>query len=259
MPASVPTQSELETIRDKLAAAFGKLDHPIRSPVRIAIRSDLPPAATTFRSGDGFVILVSEHALRGGHVELLLAHELGHVQRMDAEHPSHDDDAITAAYASVERALTRDHQRAILHHAINYTQDLYADPLSFRVARALGLVDPAEIDALIAGFVNDTPYDIDDPHERRWDQVEDMVGNERAIALARLADAPKARELAEQAQERYLARIPPDIAREARWFRNVFAHLPEDTTREAFTAMLVAYVRRFVATAELQPSDRPLA
>lgn len=216
MPArAIPDLADLEAIRDKLTAAFAQVGHPIRSPVTIAIRRDLPPAATTFRSERGFVILVSDRALVAGHVELLLAHELGHVQRMDAEHPSHDDDAITAAYASVEDMRLNDHQRGILHHAINFTQDLYADPVSFRVARALGLVDPAEIDALIAGFVNDTPYEIADPRERRWDQVEDMVGNERAIALARHADAPKAGERAEQAQERYLARIPQDIAREA--------------------------------------------
>lgn len=249
MPPQRPTQASLEATRDTLVAAFADVGHPIRRPVTVAIRRDLPPAATSFRSGNGFAILVSDRALDAGRVDLLLAHELGHVQRMDAEHPSHDDDAISAAYASVDHALQRDDQRAILHHAINFTQDLYADPLSFRVARKLGIADPAEIDALIAGFVNDEPYDIADARERRWDQVEDMVGNARAIALARLAEAPRARELAEQAQRRYLARIPPEIAREARWFQALFDDLPEDTTRERFTRTLVTYVGRFVAIA----------
>jgi hypothetical protein len=243
------TQADLERMRDALAAGFAQVGSPIRGRVEVRIRKDLPPAATTFRSGDGFVVLVSDRAVEAGHVALLLAHELGHVQRMDAEHPSHDDDAITAAYASVEGKIQHRYQSEILHHAINYTQDLYADPLSFRVSRALGLVDPAEVDALIARFVNDEPYDVEDALQRRWDRVEDMVGNARAIALARLADAPHARALAEDAQRRYLARIEPDIAREARWFQALFDELPEDTTRERFTRTLVEYVGRFIATA----------
>lgn len=239
---------DLDQTRDKLVAGFAQVGHPIRSAVSVAIRRGLPPAATTFRAERGFVILVSDRALEAG-LELLLAHELGHVQRMDAEHPSHDDDAITAAYASVDGLLAHDYQRAILHHVINHTQDLYADPVSFRVARALGLVDPEEIDALIAGFVNDEPYDIKDPLARRWDQAEDVVGNARAIALARLADSPKARERAQRAQQRYLSKIPPDLAREAPWFQALFDGLPEDTTRERFTRTLVEYVQRFVAAA----------
>lgn len=249
MPARPSAQPDLERARDKLVEGFARAGYPIRSPVTVSIRQDLPPAATTFRSGQGFVVLVSDRAVGMGHVELLLAHELGHVQRMDAEHPSHDDDAITAAYASVDGLLEHGFQREILHHAINFTQDLYADPISFRVSRALGLVDPREIDALIAGFVNDEPYEVEDPLQQRWDRVEDVVGNARAIALARLAEAPRARELAEEAQRRYLGKIPPRIAREAPWFQALFDDLPEDTTRERFTRTLVGYVQRFVATA----------
>jgi hypothetical protein len=249
VPARPPTQADLEGIRDRLAAGFAQVGFPIRSPVAIAVRAGLPPAATSFRGERGFVILVSDRALGGGHLELLLAHELAHVQRMDAGHPSHDDDAITAAYASVDARLEHGFQREILHHAINFTQDLYADPIGFRVVRALGLAAPAEIDALLAGFVNDEPYEIDEPLLRRWDRVEDMVGNARAITLARHADAPRARELAEGAQRRYLAKIAPEVAREAPWFQALFDGLPEDTTRERFTATLLAYVERFVATA----------
>lgn len=247
-----PTLAQLETVRDELAAAFARVGYPIRSPVQIRVQRGLRAAATTFRGDDGgFVILVSERALEGGHPRMLLAHELGHVQRMDAGHPSHNDDAITAAYDSLpESAGEHEYQRAILHHAINFTQDLYADPLSFRVARELGLVQPREVDGLIAGFTNDEPYAIDDPRQRRWDRVEDMVGNARAIALARLAEAPEALARAQATQRRYLEKIEPDIAREAPWFQALFDDLPEDTTRERFTRMLTEYVQRFVATAE---------
>lgn len=250
-PVEVRTEADLRSAADTLIAAFAKEGYPIRAPVEVVVRRDLPPMATSYRSGRGFVILVSDRAFEAGHVGLLLAHELGHVQRMDAEHPSHDDDAITAAYAGLPAsALQHEYQRAILHHAINFTQDLSADPLSFRVARALGLVEQAELDGLIDGFVNDEPYEIADPRERRWDQVEDMVGNARAIALARLAGAPAALARAEEVQRRYLARLPEDIAREAPWFQAALDDLPEDTTRERFSRMLAEYVRRFAATAE---------
>ncbi|MEA3200661.1 MAG: hypothetical protein QOE90_2089 [Thermoplasmata archaeon] len=249
-------EPELDRIRRQIEAGFAQEGFPITRPVAIAIRKDLPPAATTFRDGERFVILVSDRAAESDDVALLLAHELGHVQRMDSGHASHDDDAITAAYAAIEPRLRHEYERRTIHHAINFTQDLYADPLSLRVARRLGLVAPGAIEALIAGFTNDEPYEIDDPLARRWDQTEDMVGNARAIALARLADAPQARERAERRQGRYLARIAPDIAREAPWFQARLDDLPEDVTREAFAQLLVEYVRRFVATAGLSADGR---
>jgi len=243
--------SSLEATRDRLLAAFADAGHAIRSPVRIEARRDLAASATTIRSDDGFAILVSDRAAERGPLAMLLAHELGHVQRMDAGHPSHDDDAITAAYAAVPpRSRERPYQRAILHRVINFTQDLYADPVSFRVASRAGLVEPARLDELVAGFVNDEPYSFEDPREARWDQTEDMVGNARARTLARLVGASRALESATRAQERYLSRIPPDVAREAGWFQSLFDDLPEETTRERFTSTLVEYVTRFVATAE---------
>ena len=241
--------TDLDAIRDALLAGFARVGRPVRAAVDVRVQPGLPPMATSFRADDGFTVLVSDRAMESGDVALLLAHELGHVQRMDAGHPSHDDDAITAAYASVG-PLPLGYQRAKLHHAINFTQDLYADPLAFRVARELDLVDEAALDALVAGFVNDEPYEIEDPRERRWDRVEDVVGNARAIALARLAGAPRALREAQEAQARYLARIPADVAREAPWFQAVLDDLPEDTTRERFTRTLVAYAQRFVAVAD---------
>ncbi len=249
-------RADLDRIRRALEAGFAQEGFPITRPVAIAIRQDLPPAATTFRDGEGFVVLVSDRAAGSADVALLLAHELGHVQRMASEHPSHDDDAITAAYAGIAGRLRHEYQRSTIHHAINFTQDLYADPLALRVARRLDLVAPGAIEGLIAGFTNDEPYAIEDGLQRRWDQTEDMVGNARAIALARLADAPRARAQAVAAQERYLARIAPDVAREAPWFQARLDDLPEDVTREVFTRLLVAYVRRFVATAGLSAAAR---
>jgi uncharacterized protein DUF5781 len=251
LPPSARPSPELEALLEDLRAAFDRVGYSIRGPVQVRTRRDMAAAATSFRSGDGFVVLVSEVVIGQATLGLLLAHELGHVQRMEAEHPSHDDDAITAASASVApRALEHGYQRAILHHAINFTQDLYADPVSLRVARELRLVEPAQLDALIAQFANDTPSDIPDPREARWDRVEDMVGNARAIALAHLAERAHAAALASQAQERFLSQLPADIAREAPWFQALFDDLPEDTTRERFTRLLVTYVQRFVATAE---------
>jgi len=242
-------QARLDGLRARIENGFAEVGHPILAPVTVAIRSDLPPAATTFRNGAGFVVLVSDRAVESGNLELLLAHELGHVQRMASGHASHDDDAIAAAYESVDGKLEREYQRSILHHAINYTHDLYADPVSLRVARRLGLVEPGVIDALIVGFANDEPYDVADELERRWDRTEDMVGNARALALARLANAPRARETVARMQRRYLDQIPADVASEAAWFESFLGDLPEETTRDDFTRSLVEYTRRFVATA----------
>jgi hypothetical protein len=125
VPTPAQPRPDLDALKDELVAAFARSGHPIRHPVTIRMQRGLSPEATSFRNGDGFVVLVSDRALREGSLGLLVAHELGHVQRMDAGHPSHDDDAITAAYASLPpSAFEHEYQRAILHHAINFTQDL---------------------------------------------------------------------------------------------------------------------------------------
>jgi hypothetical protein len=241
--------ADLDAVVRELAAGFARAGWPLDARVRATYRPGLRANATTLREGDGYLVLVRDRAPHDGGLALLLAHELGHVQRMASGHASHDDDAITAAYEAVEAQAPRAFQQAILHHVINHTQDLYADPLSFRVARELRLVEPAWIDALLAGFTNDTPYEVADPLERRWDRAEDVVGNARAIALARLAGTPASLDAAQRAQARYLLRIEPDIAREAPWFQRRLDELPEDPTRDEFRALLVEYVRRFVATA----------
>ena len=231
----------------ELVQAFADAGHPIEAPVRARVQPGLPAVGTTVPDGEGYLVLVSDRAAEFGDVRMLLAHELGHVQRMASGHASHDDDAITAAYAAVE--LRTEHQHAVAHHVINHTQDLYADPLSLRIARSLGIVDDEALDAMILTFANDTPYEVNDPLERRWDRTEDMVGNARAIALARLAGLSSAQARAREAQRTYLARIEPDIAEHAAWFEARLLGLPEHVTRQAFTALLVDYLSRFVRVA----------
>ena len=237
---------------DRVLAYMARLGFAVRAPVRAHFRVGLRAMATMFPTRDGFGILVSDLALGAGPIEGLLAHELSHVYRMDSGHPSHDDDAITAAYESLpRRAQEHEYQRTFLHHAINITQDLYADHIGFRVMKDLGITDQEDLDALLEGFLTEDPFDIIDPREHRWDVMHDVVSNARAITMIRRAGTAAALSRAQAKQARLLAKIPADIARQAAWFQQLFDEgLPEETTRERFEATLIEYVRRFAAVAD---------
>ncbi|MHB8584408.1 MAG: DUF5781 family protein [Thermoplasmatota archaeon] len=245
---------DLERAKALVLKAMAEIGYGIDPDVRVHVvrRPGLPQMATTFSSGDGrFTILVSDRADGFGNVEGLLAHELSHVQRMSAHHPSHEDAAITSAYASVPAsAQEHEYQRAILHHVINFTQDFYADPIAFRVIRNLRTYDERGLDQFLESFVADDPFVIDDARQRRWDHGEDVVGNARGVAMIRGVGSPEAVRRAQERQRTFLARIEPSIASHAPWFDAFFAALPPDPTESAFAESLVGYVQHFVTMAE---------
>lgn len=251
MERALPAPDPLDATLARALAALRDLGHPVRARVQVEFHAGLRATATTFRTDDGFGIWLSPERVSADRVDGLLAHELGHVALMDAEHPSHDDDAITAAYASLPPAsLEHGFQRAFVHHAINIVEDLYADSLGFDLARRLGALTPEGLDALLESFVRDTPDAFDDPREARWDHAHDMINNARSIALLKREGRMEAARRAEAAQARFLARISPDIAAHAAGFQAFYDGLDPHPTREAFTATLVAYVGRFVAVAD---------
>jgi hypothetical protein len=244
-------QVVLERSLDKILRDMARLGHPIEGRVRVAVAPGLRANATTVPTPDGYAIYVNPDLIAEGQLDGLLAHELSHVYRMDSKHPSHDDDAITAAYDSLpESAQEHEYQRAFVHHAINIVEDLYADGISFVVMRDIGALGERSIGDLLDRFVTDESFDIEDEREHRWDVTHDMVSNARGVAMLKRYATPADVARAEAKNARLLAKLPPDIARAAPWFQALFDGLPEDTTREAFTAMLVEYVHRFVDVAE---------
>jgi hypothetical protein len=78
-----------------------------------------------------------------------------------------------------------------------------------------------------------------------------MANNARVLAQLRQRGDPLAVDDAQRAHAKLLAAIPADIAAHALWFQDLLENgLPMDTTVEAFTSTLTAYVRRFVSVAD---------
>ena len=241
----------LERERDAVLADMARLGYPIRGHVRIAVAPRLQATATTIPTEEGYQILVSPRVLDEGRLRGLLAHELAHVYRIDSKHASHDDDAITAAYASLPAsAQEREFQRAFLHHAINIVEDLYADGIGFRVMEDIGALEGKPIGEFLEMFLTDEPFDIADEREHRWDVTHDVVNNARGLTMMKRHAAKEDVARAEATNVRLLARVPKDIAAAAPWFQRRFDTLPEDPTREEFARLLAEYVLHFVEVAE---------
>lgn len=251
-------QTLLERSRDKVLADMRRLGYPIEGRVHVRVAPGLRANATTAPARDGYQIYVNPELVDSDRLDGLLAHELSHVYRMDAKHASHDDDAITAAYASLpERAQEHEYQRAFVHHAINIVEDLYADGIAFLVMRDVGALGKATMGEFLERFLTEESFVIEDEREHRWDVTHDMVSNAKAITMMKRYATPADVARAEAVNARLLAKLPADIARAAPWFQALFDGLPEETTSDAFTRMLVDYVHRFVAVADGDVTPSP--
>jgi len=79
---------------------------------------------------DHHTLFVSVQAVESGVLDGLVAHEMGHMLRTEARHPSHDPE--------VHRAVTREVRipraaEGVFGGAFNHIQDIYADDLAFLV------------------------------------------------------------------------------------------------------------------------------
>jgi len=84
--------------------------------------------ATQSRVDAGHLIHVSLQAAESGMLPGLIAHEMGHIARTEARHPSHDKVVHDRALArvTVPRAFARGFPR-LARSAIGHVEDVYAD------------------------------------------------------------------------------------------------------------------------------------
>ena len=87
--------------------------------------------ATQSRPGEGHLVHVSLQAAESTMLDGLIAHEMGHVVRTEARHPSHNKLVHDRAVARVEvpRAFARGFPR-LARAAIGHAEDVYADDLA---------------------------------------------------------------------------------------------------------------------------------
>ncbi len=112
-----------EGVRDRLAERGLRVEWPVSVEV-VA----MPIMGATKSAGGRHTLYASLDAARSNALDGLLAHEMGHMIRTEARHPSHDP----AVYRAIGKRVRvpRAGLRA-LGEAFNHVQDIYADDVAF--------------------------------------------------------------------------------------------------------------------------------
>ena len=125
---------KVRSIYEDVVTDYEAHGHCVRWPVSVEIVGLGIMGATKSRDSE-HTLFVSSRAVESGVLDGLIAHEMGHMLRTEARHPSHDPDVFQAL--SREVRIPKDAEDAF-GQAFNHIQDIYADDLTFLVFSANG-------------------------------------------------------------------------------------------------------------------------
>src|SRR5437588_12494632 len=113
-----------------------KAGYDIGTKVKVVVDPQLPFMGYTMPQGGNFTIVVSGGAIGSALLEGLLVHEMSHIYRIQANHPSHNGQIMEEAVDNLGKmAVLLDCQQKIVHALPNDIQDLYPSDISFKVLR----------------------------------------------------------------------------------------------------------------------------
>ncbi len=225
--------------------------YPIGDNVRVVVDPNLGFMGYTFPKNGKFTIVVSGAAVESDMFEGLLVHEMGHVYRMQTNHPSHSDKAISYAMGLFQgRTLDRDYQQKILHDVVNHVEDLYADDISFKVFQQNNLFPPDVASQFFQGWMTPNPVVSGDARKDRWANASLMLRNSFALSNMARHGITDFGNKAKRANEQFLSGLPPGAAGLFQYFYGVMIGLGENVTEEEFKGLLGDYLEKFVGLAE---------
>ncbi len=239
-------KAELNASQMMKKSGFG-----IKSEVEVAIDPQLPFMGYTMPQGRGYRIVVSGGSVGSGMLEGLLVHEMSHIYRMENNHPSHDAEIIEEAIDKIgKQYLSHDYQQKIVHDLLNDIQDLYADDISMKVIKKGQILEPGQINSFLQDWVKDEPVDSGDPKRDRWVNASIMVHNARAIGQMTRHSVEDTGGKAAESNKRFLSRMPPTLASQFPYFRDLMINLKENMTRGQYRKLLADYLDQFLEVAE---------
>jgi hypothetical protein len=223
----------------------------LKSNVEVTIDPQLPFMGYTMPQGRGYRIVVSGGSVGSGMLEGLLVHEMSHIYRMENNHPSHDAEVIEEAIDKIgKRYLSHDYQQKIVHDLLNDVQDLYADDISMKVIKKGQILEPGQINSFLQDWVKDEPFESGDPKRDNWVNASIMVHNARAIGQMTRHNIEDTGGKAAESNKRFLSRMPPAVASQFQYFRDLMVNLEENMTRDQYRRLLADYLNRFLELAE---------
>ena len=122
----------VETFK-RVAAQYNALGVDVSRPIVLVVEN-LPIMGATEPAGDAFRLHIGVQAMSSGMLDGLIAHEVGHMYRIQQGHPSHSADVHGRLLSSVGvRGKGGGEFLAVARLALNHVEDIYADDLAFDV------------------------------------------------------------------------------------------------------------------------------
>jgi len=243
-----------ETVRKARQTAIEmmkKAGFDIGTKVKVVIDPKLAFMGYTMPQGGNFTIVVSGGAIGSGLLDGLLVHEMSHIYRIQANHPSHNGQILEKAVDNLgKKVVLLDYQQKIVHDLLNDIQDLYADDISFKVLRNSPIISSDQMTGFLQDWVKDESAKSRDAVMDSWNNASIMTHNARAIAQMARHRVEDIGGLAEQANKSFLSQVSPSVAGRFEYFRNLLQNLREDMTAEEYRALLADYLRQFLEIAE---------
>lgn len=225
----------------------------IKGSVGFVVDEKLPFMGYTTYKGQGHVIVVAGKALNSGVIEGLLIHELSHIYRTEANHPSHNRMLLSnvATLISAEFKIHALYQVKILQEIVNHVQDLYADDIAFQVfaKNQIWLRSLDQVGKFFLNWVNTQPAKSRNRRMKTWLDLSVMLNNVFVISNLERHQMRQFEQEAIMANQLFLSRIDSHLSENTPYFRTFMTNLKEDVSEDEFKQQLLEYMTSFIQLA----------
>lgn len=231
---------KLEQFRDEALMLMRRASFPLDEPIGVELDPDLPYMGYTTEKEGRPLIVVSGFALKDNMALNLLIHEMSHVYRTQTEHPSHDQNLLTAITSWVTHGkVVESYQDSIVHAIVNNLQDVYADDISFKIFEK-----SEHLNEFFMNWIQEPV--IAKNTEDRWYNAEKLVSAAFADANLKRHGIPDTGGKVAKAIDQFLAKCDANIVEKYPFFKEFLVRMPENVTEKEFEKMLILYLREFV-------------
>jgi hypothetical protein len=247
------TSSDREMLEKAAQKAYRLMRYSgfrISSKLEIHVDPKLSFMGYSTQKKEGHVITVSGTALRSGFLEVLLIHEMSHIFKIDAQHPSHNPRLLSHIIHDVasRHPLTESYQFEVIQNAINHMQDIYADDIVFQVLDKTRIMGVEQMQEFFLTWVNEEPVPPCEMKDR-WQNVDIMLTNCFAASNLQRHNVEDSEVKVERRIQDYLSKIDDVMKGYFAYFRGYMTGLEKEVDEEQFKKDLSVYLEHVIEVA----------
>jgi ketosteroid isomerase-like protein len=247
------TSSDRELLEKAAQKAYQLMRYSgfkISSRLEVHVDPELSFMGYSTQKKEGHAIIVSGAALGSGFLEVLLIHEMSHICRSDAQHPSHNPRLLSQVIHDVasRNSLTESYQFEVIQNAINHIQDIYADDIVFQVLDKTRITSAEQMQEFFLTWINEEPIPQCEMKDR-WQNVDIMLTNCFAASNLQRHDVKDSEAKLERRIQSYLSKTDDVMKRQFAYFRGYMTGLEKEVDEEKFKKGLSVYLEHVIEAA----------